>query len=934
MNMKRIALLGGMLLALPAFAGAARGTGPHDALREFLRAPERAGAEVRFNARTDTPALLRAGNAPLAATGVNRHAHADAARTFLHEQAALFRLDNADRELALAGEQSDLLGGHRVRFQQRFNGVPVRGAQLLAHFNARGELHAVTAGTIPTPAHLDTQPQFGAADALYAARALFASTRVSHAAPQLEVHEIAGTLKLVWAIESFENNINRWRTIVDAHSGEVLRRFRDHPHAETIASGADLLSASHRFTAWAEDERFHLVDVTLPYDTNTENPLVRRSAHGDTYVVDFLNSEGDNSVVSYSRNRDYGWDPAGVSVLVNAQHAYRYFRDVHNHHGYDGNNGNLLLGIHYGVDYENAFWNGKWMVFGDGGKTFGNLAACADVVAHELSHGVIEHTAGLVYENQSGALNESFADLFGALAEGRDWTLGEDCTLAWPGYLRDMAEPQRGLRRQPAHMADYVTLANTEDGDWGGVHVNSGIPNRAAYLLIEGLSAEGLGQSIGRAKAEQLYFRALATYLTPTAQFVDLRRALLLAAADLFPADATVRAAVHAAFDAVGIVEATGSAGATDGFHATLQRLDFGDVAVGQRKTMTIALVNGSDATVTIRDVSVSGDGFAHSFATTRLAAGDSIEGTIAFTANASGTTAAVLAVHHDAASEPLVIDLVATGIELAPASSKDDDGSPNSASGGGEGLWLLALLVPAVFPGHRQGAGARSRHRPAATLQFAHTAVVLQAHRDRVRIRLAAHCIFATRLADADLQLHVARIDAVQPCAIRDLRRHERQAGGVRGVVVDQRDALAFVNLQQPARLLSDRAVVDAAHSRTHHARVDATLAACATVHEHRPAGLFMKAGRVVRVTHAGRRRHPAQHHLAVGRGQAQFVTGTPGVEDRLRPAPPGSDELRLRRGRGTCGDGKQTAEQHGFHAGHHPTGPAEAQAEEMLNV
>ena len=175
-----------------------------------------------------------------------------------------------------------------------------------------------------------------------------------------------------------------------------------------------------------------------------------------------------------------------------------------------------------------------------------------------MTHGVIEHTAGLIYENQSGALNESFADVFAAMVDRDDWTLGEDCTRRDPGFLRSLSDPGRGLRGQPAHMSEYENLPNTEDGDRGGVHINSGIPNRVAYLITEGLSAEGLGTSIGREQTEKIYYRALTVYLQTSSQFIQARRALIQSAEDLHGAGSPQVRAVAAAWDAVGVADGDG----------------------------------------------------------------------------------------------------------------------------------------------------------------------------------------------------------------------------------------------------------------------------------------------------------------------------------------------------------------------------------------
>ncbi|VVO26266.1 M4 family metallopeptidase [Pseudomonas fluorescens] len=165
------------------------------------------------------------------------------------------------------------------------------------------------------------------------------------------------------------------------------------------------------------------------------------------------------------------------------------------------NKGFALIGsVHYGQDYENAFWNGAQMVFGDGdGEIFERFTRSLDVIGHELTHGVIESEAGLVYANQSGALNESISDVFGVLikqhvlgqtADQADWLIGADLltprikgvglrSMAHPGTAYD--DPLLGKDPQPDHMRKFVITQE----DNGGVHINSGIPNRAFYLAAK-----------------------------------------------------------------------------------------------------------------------------------------------------------------------------------------------------------------------------------------------------------------------------------------------------------------------------------------------------------------------------------------------------------------------------------------------------------------
>lgn len=177
----------------------------------------------------------------------------------------------------------------------------------------------------------------------------------------------------------------------------------------------------------------------------------------------------------------------------------------------------------------NAYWdpNAQEMHFGEGFATL-------DVTAHELTHALISATANLVYRGESGALNEAIADMFASNLDG-NWTIGEDLP---DGAIRDMSDPE--AYGQPAHVDDYVVT----NLDHGGVHINSGIPNHAYYLMVEG---------IGRDASEQILYRALTEHLTSTSGFEDFRTACLLAAAELYGADSVQHAGVDEAFAGVGL---------------------------------------------------------------------------------------------------------------------------------------------------------------------------------------------------------------------------------------------------------------------------------------------------------------------------------------------------------------------------------------------
>ena len=219
--------------------------------------------------------------------------------------------------------------------------------------------------------------------------------------------------------------------------------------------------------------------------------------------------------------------------------------------------------VHYRRGYDNAFWNGTQMVFGDGsGRLFRNLAQSLAVCGHEVSHGVVQYDGPLVYQGQSGALNESMADVLGVLVE--QWSLGQTVEQAdWlvgreilaPGVtgkaLRSLAEPGTaydddvlGKDRQPGHMDDYVET----DEDNGGVHINSGIPNRAFTLVAKRLGGNAW-EDAGR-----IWYASLGhERLLPTATFRQFARITRYVALTLFGNDSRQVSAVEEAWSGVGV---------------------------------------------------------------------------------------------------------------------------------------------------------------------------------------------------------------------------------------------------------------------------------------------------------------------------------------------------------------------------------------------
>ncbi|WP_034943820.1 M4 family metallopeptidase [Erwinia oleae] len=263
--------------------------------------------------------------------------------------------------------------------------------------------------------------------------------------------------------------------------------------------------------------------------------------------------------------RDEGQSDSG-DVAVREAYDYlgdtwNFFKTAYQRNSLD-NKGLTLKGtVHYGQNYQNAFWNGQQMVFGDGdGEIFNRFTIALDVIGHELTHGVTETEAGLIYFGQAGALNESLSDVFGSLvkqfhlkqtADQADWIIGEGLlakgingkglrSMSQPGTAYD--DPLLGKDPQPATMQDYV---QTRD-DNGGVHLNSGIPNRAFYL-----AAKALGGNAWEKAGYAWYDTVCDRTLPQDADFATFARFTVQHGQKRF--DQSVSQAIESAWKEVGI---------------------------------------------------------------------------------------------------------------------------------------------------------------------------------------------------------------------------------------------------------------------------------------------------------------------------------------------------------------------------------------------
>jgi Zn-dependent metalloprotease len=280
--------------------------------------------------------------------------------------------------------------------------------------------------------------------------------------------------------------------------------------------------------------------------------------HGSSLPGTLVRAEGDPPT----------GDPATDEAFDGSGATYDLYKDVYERNSIDNSGMRLDSTVHYKVGYDNAFWNGQQMIYGDGDedlpasqRLFNRFTIALDVIGHELTHGVTQFEANLVYRDQPGALNESLSDVFGSLvkqhqrnqtAAQADWIIGEGLftpnvngvgirSMKAPGTAYD--DPVLGKDPQPAHISDYVDTIS----DNGGVHINSGIPNHAFYA-----AAMEMG-GYAWEKAGRIWYITLRDRLTSTSVFNVAAQQTYLVAGELYGSGSLEQQAVRAGWQAVGI---------------------------------------------------------------------------------------------------------------------------------------------------------------------------------------------------------------------------------------------------------------------------------------------------------------------------------------------------------------------------------------------
>lgn len=444
----------GLAAAVPAVMGQEPRPAPASTIQSLSEPGEGLAVRTR-SARTGFVSFAAARGSGLLLPGMAGAPAESRALAFVDQYGAAFGLATRAHARPIRAAFADTVGQEHVRLQQVLDGIPVTAGELIVHL--RGNRVVAANGHTLSELPSSLSPAIAPGTAQQQARALIEkirpglTTSARYGEPRLEIFnrgmidEGVYPTRLAWFVEATEEDLREY-IWVDAQTGGVLLNF------------SQIADAKNRV----------VYDVAL--GTTLPGTLVRSESGAPVGVVD----------------ANLAYDYAGST--------YDYFFAIHGRDSYDGAGAAIVSSVRFrhpsspGTPYQNAFWNGTQMVYGEG------FASADDVVAHELTHAVTERSAGLLYYNQSGALNESYSDIFGEIVDltngvgtdtpGARWQLAEDLSI---GAIRNMMTPT--LFGDPGKLSDPQFVCRSDawtspTADSGGVHSNSGVPNHAFALMV------------------------------------------------------------------------------------------------------------------------------------------------------------------------------------------------------------------------------------------------------------------------------------------------------------------------------------------------------------------------------------------------------------------------------------------------------------------
>lgn len=493
---------------------------------------------------------------------------------------------NASDEYVVYRQGTDTKGFQHQKLQQYYQGIKVEFATYNIHYNngkalmANGDFLPIDAGTSTTPILTENSALQNALKHVgantykwqIAEEEQFIKKETGDAKatfyPKGELVFVedfyggSGKAKLAYKFDIYASTpISRGDVYVDSQNGAILFVNAQIHHVDALGSAQTRYSGTRDITT-----DFNGTNYTTK-ETGNRKCETYNCKKGTNYGSATLFSDADNNWTA-GEFANTAKDNAGLDAHWGAEKVWDYWQTIHGRNSYNGNGATIKSYVHYSNAYENAFWDGSRMTYGDGASSFDALTSL-DVCGHEIGHGVCTNTANLTYQGESGAINEGLSDIWGAAVEffaapeKEIWQIGEDIDKrSGSNGLRSMSNPKSENQPDTYKGSKWANTGSFIDN--GGVHTNSGVMNYWFYLVSQGGSGtndKGFAYNvtgIGFNKAELITFRAEDVYMTASTKYANARTYTIQAAIDLYGAGSPEVCTVENAWYAVFVGAACG----------------------------------------------------------------------------------------------------------------------------------------------------------------------------------------------------------------------------------------------------------------------------------------------------------------------------------------------------------------------------------------
>ncbi|WP_376777465.1 M4 family metallopeptidase [Flavobacterium covae] len=498
----------------------------------------------------------------------------------------------SNQDFAKMKSDSDNLGFSHEKYQLYHKGIKVEFATYSVH-SKNGRVNSMN-GEYYNIGDIDVNPSIkadaalqraishlGAQEFLWDDFAEANANKYSKPQGELVLLPLDNTIKLAYKFDIYATKpLSRGDVYVDAQNGQVLlynatiKHLGAHAHGKKSSEGTyiDMFKTNSMAFVAANAATRYSGSQTIETSLSGSSYILSETGRGNgiqTYnmkkgtsyasAVNFTDADNNWTAAEYNNTNK---DNAALDAHWGAEKTYDYWKNIHNRNSFDNAGAKINSYVHYSNNYDNAYWDGTRMTYGDGSGTYFDALTSLDVCAHEIGHAICTKTANLVYQNESGAMNEGFSDIWGACIENyaqankQIWLIGEDIERrAGHLALRSMSNPN--AEGQPDTYKGTNWYSGT--GDSGGVHTNSGVLNYWFYLLsVGGSGTNDIGNAfnitgITITKAEKIAFRTESVYLSANSTYANARTGAIQAATDLYGAGSPEVIATTNAWYAVGI---------------------------------------------------------------------------------------------------------------------------------------------------------------------------------------------------------------------------------------------------------------------------------------------------------------------------------------------------------------------------------------------